>query len=133
MEKEYFEKLEANQKKQSGLLTVVAICSVVICLCMGVITYSVISVMPKIGGILDTAQEAATSANTVIGDVEKLLPELEATAKGLSEISDSIQNEGLTKLYESLDNLNKIDINTLNESIQSLHDVVQPMARLFGR
>lgn len=133
MEKEYFEKLEANQKKQTGLLRVTAICNVLICICMVILTLAIVNMVPKITEALNEIQTLAGTTNEAMGDIEKIIPELEKSAKGMTEISNSIQNDGLPKLYESLDNLNKIDMETLNESIKGLSDVVSPLAKLFGR
>ena len=133
MEKEYFEKLEANQRKQTGLLRVTAICSVLICLCMIVITLAIVNMVPQITNALGQVETLAGSANQAVTDIEKIIPELEQSAKGMTEISKSISTDGLSKLYESLDNLNKVDVETLNESIKGLSDVVSPLAKLFGR
>lgn len=133
MEKGYFEKLEANQRKQTGLLRVTAICSVLICLCMIVITLAIVNMVPQITNALGQVETLAGSANQAVTDIEKIIPELEQSAKSMTEISRSITTDGLPKLYESLDNLNKVDVETLNESIKGLSDVVSPLAKLFGR
>lgn len=133
MEKEYFEKLEANQKKQTGLLRVTAICNVLICVCMVILTLAIVNMVPKITEALGEVQNLASTTTQAVSDIEKIIPELEQSAKGMTEISDSIQSDGLPKLYESLDNLNKVDVETLNNSIQGLSDVVSPLAKLFGR
>ena len=131
MEKEYFEKLEANQKKQTGLLRFTAICSLLICLCMVILTLAVVNMVPQVTNALEQIETLAGSANQAVADIEKMIPELEESAKGMTEISNSVQTEGLPKLYESLDNLNKIDVETLNNSIQGLSDVVTPLANFF--
>lgn len=133
MEKEYFEKLEANQKKQTGLLRVTAICNVLICVCMVILTLAIVNMVPKITEALGEVQNLASTTTQAVSDIEKIIPELEQSAKGMTEISASIQSDGLPKLYESLDNLNKVDVETLNNSIQGLSDVVSPLAKLFGR
>ena len=133
MEKESLETLQKNQKKQTGLLRLIMVFNLIICVCMVVVTVSVVNVMPQVSSALKEVETLASGASGAINDVEALIPDLQQTSKELGTISTSISSDGLPKLYESLDNLNKLDMETLNQSIADLAAVIDPLARFFGK
>ena len=79
-----------------------------------------------------TATEAISQIDGVMDQIDEVIPTLDKATKDISDVAASLNEEGLPKLYDNLDSLNRIDIESLNESIKSLHNVVEPLARLFG-
>ena len=142
--------LEENNRLLKHMLIcqrVTVACVVLMFVCIFITTLAVVNMQPQINkavsevtALVSTAEESVEEVNSVIKDIqtlvtdaEDLIPDLEKSAESISEISKSLQDEGLNKLYESLDNLNKIDIETLNNSINGLSSVVSPLAALFGK
>ena len=89
----------------------------------------------------------AGSALYVLPGVKKLVDQLSIVADNLEQIDVTYMTESVTNLAvtgtesletamrqvtAALENLNKLDIDTLNQSIADLGAIVEPMARLFG-
>ena len=89
----------------------------------------------------------AGSALYVLPGVKRLVDQLSIVADNLEQIDVPYMTESVTNLAvtgtesletamrqvtAALENLNKLDIDTLNQSIADLGAIVEPMARLFG-
>ena len=89
----------------------------------------------------------AGSALFVLPGVKRLVDQLSIVADNLEQIDVTYMTESVTNLAvtgtesletamrqvtAALENLNKLDIDTLNQSIADLGAIVEPMARLFG-
>lgn len=89
----------------------------------------------------------AGSALYILPGVKGLVDQLSIVADNLEQIDITYMTESVTNLAvtgtesletamlqvtEALENLNKLDIETLNQSIADLGAIVEPMARLFG-
>ena len=89
----------------------------------------------------------AGSALYVLPGVKRLVDQLSIVADNLEQIDVTYMPESVTNLAvtgtesletamrqvtAALENLNKLDIDTLNQSIADLGAIVEPMARLFG-
>ena len=87
------------------------------------------------------------SALYVLPGVKRLVDQLSIVADNLEQIDVTYMTESVTNLAvtgtesletamrqvtAALENLNKLDIDTLNQSIADLGAIVEPMARLFG-
>ena len=89
----------------------------------------------------------AGSALYVLPGVKRLVDQLSIVADNLEQVDVTYMTESVTNLAvtgtesletamrqvtAALENLNKLDIDTLNQSIADLGAIVEPMARLFG-
>ena len=89
----------------------------------------------------------AGSALYVLPGVKRLVDQLSIVADNLEQIDVTYMTESVTNLAvtgtesletamrqvtAALENLNKLDIDPLNQSIADLGAIVEPMARLFG-
>ena len=89
----------------------------------------------------------AGSALYVLPGVKRLVDQLSIVADNLEQIDVTYMTESVTNLAvtgtesletamrqvtAALENLNKLDIDALNQSIADLGAIVEPMARLFG-
>lgn len=89
----------------------------------------------------------AGSALYVLPGVKRLVDQLSIVADNLEQIDVTYMTESVTNLAvtgtesletamrqvtAALENLNKLDIDTLNQSIADLGAIAEPMARLFG-
>ena len=74
-----------------------------------------------------------TSIDTVMSDMETITNEL--AKANLGQMKDGIDQLVSTSEYsikQASDRLNALDIDSLNKSIQSLHDIVEPLSKLFN-
>lgn len=58
--------------------------------------------------------------------------ELEEASRQLSQALQSLNNEGLQELYAALEQIQKLDMDSLNRSIESLAKIMEPLSRIFG-
>ena len=154
MEDREFDKFAGEMKKQMLFTKITAICSAGLLVCVLVLTIAVLRLTPAISEtaskineiaeealvIVDDVQELTKTAAVSIGEINKVvkqiddaLPAFISASDDISSIAASLNEEGLPKLYEDLDKLSRLDIESLNNSIRSLYDVIEPLAQLFRR
>ena len=140
-EKQTLEKLLYKQNRyakwQCILTAVAALC------CVGIFVL-VLTLMPQIRAV--TAQ-----MNTVLTDLEAVTGQLEgemdtilsnlntvtdelarADLKGMVADVDSFVTTGQEAVEQATEKLNIIDFETLNQAIEDLADVVEPLAKFFN-
>ena len=92
---------------------------------MFVFVIAVVSLLPTVVETLNTAKTTLTHMNEAITQMEGALSEVETLATQAGTAMDGME--------KALENINGIDIETLNQAITDLGEVVQPMADFFGR
>ena len=92
---------------------------------MLIFVVTVVSLLPTVVTTLNTAKSTLTHMNEVITKMEGALTEVETLA---SEAGTAMEG-----MEQALENINGIDIQSLNQAITDLGDVVEPMADFFGR
>lgn len=105
---------------------------------MVIIAISLIVISVQFGGILEEANSAITQINLLTRELSTILEETSLTellnnANALIAESGDALTQALQGVDAALDNINKIDIETLNEAIADLQRVIEPLAKLFGR
>ena len=107
--------------------------AVVLCVCLPLI--------PRVGAMLASVDNVMAQAQTVAANLETVSTQLAATdLSGMLENVDALvlqSQNGITKalkdMEEALKVIESFDIDTLNSSIQDLHNIINPLARLLGR
>ena len=69
----------------------------------------------------------------ILGHLKSASVELEEASRQLNQALQSLNNEGLQELYAALEQIQKLDMDSLNRSIESLAKIMEPLSRLFGR
>lgn len=92
---------------------------------MLVFVVAVVSLLPSVVNTLDTARTTLTHMNEAITQMETALADVETLAAEAGTAMDGME--------QALENINGIDIGSLNQAITDLGDVVEPMANFFGR
>lgn len=85
----------------------------------------VVSLLPTVVTTLDTAKSTLIHMNEAITQMEGALTEVGTLATEAGTAMDGME--------KALENINGIDIQSLNQAITDLGEVVEPMANLFGR
>lgn len=147
------ENIEKLLKKQLTAMRITMVCAIILVGCFLAITVSIVNLMPKIDAaaamvetmsveienVVKSTTELEKELTRTISEFNEVLPTLGEASEAIADISESLSNEGLPKLYETLDQLEgleklqNINIDDLNSAIKSLADVVAPLARLFGK
>ena len=92
-------------------------CGVAIFACVLILAMTIMSYTPRI--------------NSILANLDEISVELEESSRDVSAIMKSMNEEGLGKMYETLDNIQRIDIDKLNDSIDSLYRIINPLSQIF--
>ena len=107
------------QKKQYRLSRITAVCAIAV-LVITIVTAVIVG--SKVNGIYQAAM-------TTILNLEKITTELSAT--NFRELMRSVESAVETS-EDAMKQINSIDIDSLNASIRSLRDTVEPLAAFFN-
>lgn len=131
---ELLERMEQTNKKQVFYARLQFLFTVVAALCCVVLLLSGMSVLPKL-------QETAVQAEAVLTNLETVTTELANV-----DLNSMVQNvdalvtdvDGLVGtsqlgVEQAMEKLNAIDFDALNEAIEDLSDVIDPIARFFNK
>ena len=99
-------------------LRIIGVCTVLLALFAGIAMVMLLVSLRQVNGIL--------------GSLESASAELEECSRQLSLALQSLNDQGLQELYAVLEPLQKLDIDSLNTSIESLARIMGPLSRLFG-
>lgn len=105
---------------------------------MVIIAFALIVLSVQFGGILEEANTAISQITLLTKELSTVLEETSITellnnVNALIAESGDALTEALQGVDAALENINKIDIETLNKAITDLQKVIEPLAKLFGR
>ena len=117
------EKSNRQRVRMSRILCALALAAVLCCCATFGVVYSLVP-----------------QANAVLTQTQTVLGNLESTTQQLAELDlaqmvanvDALAVSGQQSLEQSMDKLNSIDFDALNQAIQDLASVIQPLSRLSG-
>lgn len=92
---------------------------------MLVFVVAVVSLLPNVVNTLNTARTTLVHMNEAVTQMEGALAEVETLATEAGTAMDGME--------QALEKINGIDIESLNQAITDLGEVVKPMADFFGR
>lgn len=81
--------------------------------------------------LVPTAFSTLNSAKTALDHMDEAITEMETALESLEDLADDA-GTAITSAETALEKVNEIDIETLNEAITDLSDVVEPMSEFFG-
>lgn len=110
-----------EDNKNSRYLKVIAAASVV---CAAVLLVSFVLIVPRMVKALDQAQ-------TTMDQVSQMAEQTQQIYDGVSTISESVK--GVVAEGISGSSLGSLDVDSLNESIQDLQSILEPLAKLMGK
>lgn len=97
---------------------------------MLIFVIAVLAVIPKVVSTLDSAKKALDTGYETLIHMNDAVTQLE-TALDSVDILAGQAEEAMTGMDDALQKMNEIDIDTLNQAIKDLSDVVEPMAKFF--
>ncbi|MBP5607860.1 MAG: hypothetical protein J6X66_06280 [Lachnospiraceae bacterium] len=118
------EKAQLRFQKLSFVMSILsclfmaAMLIIVICLC----TY----IVPKVNTIYNSTMITLANMEKITNDLNEA--NLSGTVKNINDLT--LQATG--DLHNTMEKLNSVDLDTLNDSIKDLHDIIEPMAKLFS-
>ncbi|NLG05611.1 MAG: hypothetical protein GX567_17575 [Clostridia bacterium] len=128
---------EDNEKQMNYLkkqLRVSQFFTVFLVVILTIVIFQIISVIPKVNGLLAQTETMMTDAQAVMKNIDTVTKELtEADIAGMLEDVDSLVVSSETSMADAMNQVMAIDIESLNQAIKDLQSVVAPLAKLFGR
>ena len=109
---------ETHEEKMLFWMRVTGICAILLAVLAGAAAVMLLLNLSQLGEILSHLNSASV--------------ELEEASRQLSQALQSLNNEGLQELYAALEQIQKLDMDSLNRSIESLAKIMGPLARIFG-
>ncbi len=117
------EKSNRQQTRGTWLICVFALVAAVFC---ALAFLTIFNLLPQVNGLVEQAQ-------TVLGNLEQTTAELaNVDLEGMVSDVDTLVSSGQQSLEQTMEKLNTIDFEALNEAIADLSAVVEPLAKFFG-
>ena len=132
------EDIQKSNRKQTALTRLQLILSTISIVCCLIVLFSVLKVFPKIQTII-------TEAGTVVVNMEDLTEELakaeftgvvsniDALVGDVDELIgnvDKLVSTSQSGVEETMTKINAVDFDALNQAIQDLSDVIEPLAKI---
>ena len=126
---EQLEKTNRQQVKNARLQSALAILAA---LCFVALVFVVSSVVPKLMDFTAEAEKLLGQAEVVLTNLEEVTTELTQVefTKMIDDV-DELVSSSQQGLEQTLEKVNSIDIETLNEAIDGLARVVEPLTKFF--
>ena len=113
---------EKYAKKQYRMSQITALCSILI-----IVIYAAVTLIPK-------ANTTFQNLNLIMEDLDTITSDLaEADLGGMISDIDHLVSSSEDSVQNALNQLNSIDIDTLNQAINHLNDTVTPFANFFNK
>ena len=120
-------KMEANSRKQLVYSRIQCAFCLIAAACCAVLLLTVLKLVPQLQALTEQADIVMTNLETVTEELTKL--DLEAMVENIDSLVGTSQG-GVSSAIEKLE---QIDIDTLNEAISDLSDVIEPLAKVANR
>lgn len=134
---ELLNKIEASNRKQLMYTRIQCIAALLAVVCFAGIFFLIRDFLPQISAIITQIPGVVAQMETVLSNLEIVTSELTTVDfEGMVAGVNTLVQTGQLGLEQTVENLNAIDFETLNEAIQDLAEVVEPLAKLskiFGK
>lgn len=123
----FLEKMEENSRKQLNYSRIQCIFSIISAICCVVLLATILRFMPQLQLLAEQAQQVLTNLEAVTGELQKL---------DLAEMIENINNLVSTSqagVEEALSKINEINFDALNQAVEDLSAVIQPLADFVKR
>lgn len=107
-----------TEKKLLFWSRVTGISALAAAICIMAAAFALIAIAPQISALL--------------AGFEEISAELRDMSTEITRVLRSLNEQGLSEIYGTLDSIQQIDIQRLNDSIDSLYRIIDPLASLFG-
>lgn len=127
---ELLQKIESNGRKQLFYTRVQCIAAVAAVVCFAGIYFLIKDFLPQISAIITQIPGVVLQMESVLGNLEVVTKELTTVDfAGMIEGVNALVETGQIGLEETVSKLNAIDFEALNQAIEDLAAVIEPMAK----
>ena len=118
------ERQASYAKKQYPMSQITALASILI---LAIVIYTSATIIPRVNRLFDDVETVMDSVNVVAKELE------EANLGQMVTDIDNLVTSSDQSVKEALQQINSVDIKTLNQAIQDLSNLISPLARFFGK
>ena len=118
------ERQASYAKKQDRMSQITALASILI---LAIVIYTSATIIPRVNRLFDDVETVMVSVNVVAKELE------EANLGQMVTDIDNLVTSSDQSVKEALQQINSVDIKTLNQAIQDLSNLISPLARFFGK
>ncbi len=137
--REILERLDRSNRQQVRYARLQSVLAILAALCFIALVFAVGSIMPQLMDFASQAQNIAVEAEAILDQAEVVLTNLEQVTQELTEVEftkmindvDELVISSQEGLEEALEKVNSIDLEKLNDAIDGLAKVVEPLAKFF--
>jgi len=129
---ELLQKIEVSSRRQLMYTRIQCIAALVAVACFAGIYFLIRDFLPQISAIITEIPGVVAQMESVLGNLEMVTKELTTVDfAGMVEGVNTLVATGQVGLEETVAKLNAIDFEGLNQAIDSLAQVVDPLAKFF--
>ena len=129
---ELLKKIEESNRKQLLYTRIQCIAAVAAVACFAAIYFLIRDFLPQISAIVTQIPGVVAQMEVVLGNLEIVTAELAAVDfEGMIGGVNALVATGQTSLQETVTRMNSIDFEALNKAINSLTQVIEPLAKFF--
>lgn len=130
---ELLQRLVTTSSKQLFYARLTTLTAMVLCaavaLCLGLVVPKVMTTVDNANDILSQVSETITLADTTLESVT----EMSTSVTDMGTTMETFITDNAETVEEVMTKLDKIDFEGLNDAIEDLGDVVEPLANFFGK
>jgi len=113
------QRIEKNSRRQAWSGVLQTVLSLLCCVFCGAVLVLVFRILPQVQTILENLEQVTTQL-------------AEADLAGMAADMNTLMTTGQDSLQQTMSKLNSIDIGALNQAIEDLAAVVEPLAKFFN-
>lgn len=130
---ELLQRIAEQTKKQVFYARISAICggilTMAVVIALLILVPSLLKTIHQVNGVTAEAEETLAQAQDALAGVD----EMTDAVTSMSENMDTFVTENAVSIEQVMKKLEAIDFEGLNGAIKDLGDVVEPMAKFFGK
>lgn len=129
---ELLKKIEESNRKQLLYTRIQCVAAIVAVACFAGIYFLIKDFLPQISAIITQIPGVVAQMEVVLGNLEVVTTDLAAVDfAGMIDGVNTLVATGQTSLVETVNKLNAIDFEALNTAIDTLTQVIDPLAKFF--
>ena len=130
---ELMKELEKLNRRQLRTGRMQCLFSLIAALCCATVLLAVLYVLPQVNPLMDQLEEVVIQTQSVLTNLEKTTTQLASVDLGsmVADV-DTLVGTGQQSLEQTMEKLDSIDTEKLNQAIDDLSAVVEPLAKFFN-
>ena len=125
-----------TETKTNILALILMIFVLIVTLGLCIIIPKVVLTVDNINNTIVGIDQAVQDFSGGISDIQVALGDAQGSIDGIDEMVGNVNKlvvENTENASTAIDNLSKVDYDTLNKSIKDLYDIVEPLAQFFNK